>query len=115
MDGGSTGRWIRGMARMTFGIVNVRTGAVVQTLPLPGAYGGIHDSPDGKTAYVAGEPAAPVPRRVRRSRMAAMRSMSSPIRRGADAASSSPRSRSRRRPAVPRSDSRAPGSVGPRG
>ncbi|MDQ6696832.1 MAG: YncE family protein, partial [Actinomycetota bacterium] len=37
-------------------VVNVATGAVVQTLPLPGAYGGIAFSPDGRTAYVAGEP-----------------------------------------------------------
>jgi len=37
-------------------VVNVATGAVVQILPLPGAYGGIAFSPDGRTAYVAGEP-----------------------------------------------------------
>ncbi len=37
-------------------VVNVATGAIVQVLPLPGAYGGIVFSPDGKTAYVSGEP-----------------------------------------------------------
>jgi YVTN family beta-propeller protein len=37
-------------------IVDVATGTVVQTLPLPGAYGGIAFSPDGQTAYVSGEP-----------------------------------------------------------
>ncbi len=37
-------------------VVDVTTGAVVQVLPLPGAYGGIAFSPDGATAYVSGEP-----------------------------------------------------------
>jgi DNA-binding beta-propeller fold protein YncE len=37
-------------------IVHVASGRVVQVLPLPGAYGGIVFSPDGATAYVAGEP-----------------------------------------------------------
>src|SRR4051812_37257128 len=37
-------------------IVDVRTGAVVQVRPLPGAYGGIVFSPGGRTAYVSGEP-----------------------------------------------------------
>ncbi len=37
-------------------VVDVTTGAVVQVLPLPGAYGGIAFSPDGATAFVSGEP-----------------------------------------------------------
>ena len=37
-------------------IVDVATGGVTQVLPLPGAYGGIAFSPDGRRAYVSGEP-----------------------------------------------------------
>src|SRR4051812_45798205 len=37
-------------------IVDLRTGAVVEVLPLPGAYGGIVFSPGGRAAYVSGEP-----------------------------------------------------------
>src|SRR5437764_12839252 len=37
-------------------IVDVRSGAVIQSLPLPGAYGGIAFAPGGRTAYVSGEP-----------------------------------------------------------
>jgi DNA-binding beta-propeller fold protein YncE len=37
-------------------IVNVATGAISQILPLPGAYGQAAFSPDGKSAYVSGEP-----------------------------------------------------------
>ncbi len=37
-------------------IVNVATGALTQVLPLPGAYGQMVFAPDGKTAYVSGEP-----------------------------------------------------------
>jgi len=37
-------------------IVDLASGAVIQTLPLPGAYGGMVFSPDGLTAYVSGEP-----------------------------------------------------------
>ena len=37
-------------------IVSVRSGAVVQTLRLPGAYGAVAFAHDGKTAYVSGEP-----------------------------------------------------------
>jgi DNA-binding beta-propeller fold protein YncE len=33
-----------------------RTGRVVQTIPMPGANGGIAMSPDGRTAYVSGTP-----------------------------------------------------------
>jgi YVTN family beta-propeller protein len=36
-------------------IVDTATGAVVQTLPLPGAYGGVAFTPSGTTAYVSGE------------------------------------------------------------
>ena len=36
--------------------VKRRTGRVVQTIPMPGASGGIAMSPDGRTAYVAGTP-----------------------------------------------------------
>jgi len=35
-------------------VVSVATGAVVQTLPLPGCYGAIAMSPDGSRAYVGG-------------------------------------------------------------
>jgi DNA-binding beta-propeller fold protein YncE len=37
-------------------IVDLGSGKVIQTLPLPGAYGGMVFSPDGLTAYVSGEP-----------------------------------------------------------
>jgi YVTN family beta-propeller protein len=37
-------------------VVDVASGAVVQTLPLPGCYGGIAISPDGRRAYVSGNP-----------------------------------------------------------
>ena len=37
-------------------VVDVATGAVVQVLPLPGAYGGIAFNPSGTIAYVSGEP-----------------------------------------------------------
>jgi len=37
-------------------VVNTATSAVVQTLPLPGAYEGIAFSPDGRRAYVSGTP-----------------------------------------------------------
>src|SRR5512133_3527304 len=37
-------------------VMNVTTGQVVQTLPLPGAGGGIVFTPDGKRAYVSGTP-----------------------------------------------------------
>ena len=37
-------------------VVNIATGAVVQTLPLPGCYGGVAFSPDGRHAYVSGLP-----------------------------------------------------------
>jgi YVTN family beta-propeller protein len=37
-------------------VVDVSTGAVVQTLPLPGCYGGVAITPDGLHAYVGGNP-----------------------------------------------------------
>lgn len=37
-------------------IVELAGGKVIQTLPLPGAFGGMVFAPDGLTAYVAGEP-----------------------------------------------------------
>jgi len=37
-------------------VLDVATGAVVQTLPLPGCYGGIAVAPDGRHAYVGGTP-----------------------------------------------------------
>ncbi len=37
-------------------IVEVASGKVTQVLPLPGAYGQMVFAPDGKTAYVSGEP-----------------------------------------------------------
>ncbi len=40
-------------------IVDVASGAVLQILPLPGAYGEMAFSPDGSTAYVSGEPTSP--------------------------------------------------------
>ena len=38
-------------------IVDVGTGAVEQTLPIPGGYVGVAFAPDGRRAYVSGEPA----------------------------------------------------------
>src|SRR3954447_8689619 len=37
-------------------VVDVASGAVTQTLPLPGGYGGVAFAPGGHTAYVSGEP-----------------------------------------------------------
>jgi len=37
-------------------VVDVATGAVTQTLPLPGCYGGVAIAPDGRHAYVGGNP-----------------------------------------------------------
>src|SRR3954447_25140626 len=37
-------------------VVDVTSGDVVQSLPLPGGYGGAAFAPDGRTAYVSGEP-----------------------------------------------------------
>ena len=37
-------------------IVDVGSGKVAQVLPLPGAYGSVAFAPDGRTAYVSGEP-----------------------------------------------------------
>jgi YVTN family beta-propeller protein len=42
-------------------IVDVRTGVVEQTLPLPGAYGGLAIDRSGRRAYVSGEPLGDVP------------------------------------------------------
>jgi len=39
-------------------IIDVASGAVAQVLPLPGGYVGVVFSPDGRTAYVSGEPRA---------------------------------------------------------
>ncbi|MEA2473508.1 MAG: hypothetical protein QOE06_1423 [Thermoleophilaceae bacterium] len=38
-------------------VIDVGTGAVAQTLPLPGGYVGIAFAPDGRRAYVSGQPA----------------------------------------------------------
>ncbi len=45
-----------GHGRNDVQIVNVASGAVVQVLPMPGTYGQMVFAPDGKTAYVSGEP-----------------------------------------------------------
>src|SRR4051794_23645571 len=37
-------------------VLELASGHVVQTLPLPGGYGGAAFAPDGRTAYVSGEP-----------------------------------------------------------
>ena len=37
-------------------VVDLAAGKVVQTLPLPGGYGGVAIAPDGRRAYVSGEP-----------------------------------------------------------
>ena len=39
-------------------VMNIASGRVVQTLPLPGCYGGVAISPDGTHAYVGGLPAS---------------------------------------------------------
>ena len=44
-----------GHGRNDVTIVKVSDGTVTQTLPLPGAYGGVAISPDGTHAYVSGE------------------------------------------------------------
>jgi YVTN family beta-propeller protein len=55
-----------GHGRNSISVVEIATGAVSQTLPLPGAYVGVAFAPDGKTAYVSGaakgdpDPGAPV-------------------------------------------------------
>jgi YVTN family beta-propeller protein len=43
-----------GHGRNSISVVDVATGAVAQTLPLPGAYVGVAFAPDGATAYVSG-------------------------------------------------------------
>ncbi|GAC1319929.1 MAG: alkaline phosphatase family protein [Acidimicrobiales bacterium] len=54
------GRWYwavdSGHGRNDVTIVAIATGRVVQVLPLPGAYGGVAFAPDGRSAYVSGEP-----------------------------------------------------------
>ncbi|HZR36897.1 MAG TPA: alkaline phosphatase family protein [Nevskia sp.] len=45
-----------GHGRADVQIVEVSSGRVTQVLPLPGAYGQMVFAPDGKTAYVSGEP-----------------------------------------------------------
>ena len=45
-----------GHGRNDVQIVNVANGALVQVLPMPGTYGQMVFAPDGKTAYVSGEP-----------------------------------------------------------
>jgi YVTN family beta-propeller protein len=42
-------------------VVEVESGSIVQTLPLPGCYGGIAIAPDGLHAYVSGEPTGSSP------------------------------------------------------
>jgi len=37
-------------------VVDLGNGSVVQTLPLPGCYGGVAFAPDGHHAYVSGTP-----------------------------------------------------------
>ncbi|HWY90835.1 MAG TPA: beta-propeller fold lactonase family protein, partial [Solirubrobacteraceae bacterium] len=37
-------------------VVDIASGVVVQTLPLPGCYGGVAITPDGQHAYVSGNP-----------------------------------------------------------
>lgn len=37
-------------------VVNIHSGTVIQTLPLPGCYGGVAFAPDGRHAYVSGTP-----------------------------------------------------------
>lgn len=54
------GRWYwavdSGHGRNDVTIVATDSGRVVQVLPLPGAYGGVAFAPDGRTAFVSGEP-----------------------------------------------------------
>jgi YVTN family beta-propeller protein len=42
-------------------VVSIASGAVLQTLPLPGCYGGVAFAPDGRHAYVSGEPTGSSP------------------------------------------------------
>jgi YVTN family beta-propeller protein len=39
-------------------IIDIATAKVIQTLPLPGCYGGVAIAPDGTHAYISGEPLA---------------------------------------------------------
>src|SRR3954469_8659120 len=48
-----------GRGRNDVRIVNVASGAVVQTIPMPGVSGGIAMANDGRTAYVSGVPDSP--------------------------------------------------------
>jgi YVTN family beta-propeller protein len=42
-------------------VVNVANGSVIQTLPLPGCYGGVAFAPNGRRAYVSGTPVGSSP------------------------------------------------------
>src|SRR3954454_21838404 len=46
-----------GRGRAAVRVIDVRTGAVRQTLPIPGGYFGIAFAPNGHRAYVSGTPA----------------------------------------------------------
>lgn len=46
-----------GHGKNSVSVVDVATGNVVQTLPLPGPFGGVAITPDGTRAYVSGTPA----------------------------------------------------------
>src|SRR3954452_22938808 len=46
-----------GRGRAAVRVIDVRTGAVRQTLPIPGGYVGIASAPNGRRASVSGEPA----------------------------------------------------------
>ena len=46
-----------GHGKNSISVVDVASGKVTQTLPLPGAFGGVAFTPDGRRAYVSGTPA----------------------------------------------------------
>ena len=54
--GASTGRSMRAAAPTAVRVVDVAAAKVIQSLPIPGGYVGVGFAPDGRTAYVSGEP-----------------------------------------------------------
>ena len=50
-----------GFGRDDVRIVDVAAGKVIQVLPIPGGYVGIAIAPDGRHAYVSGEPTVVMP------------------------------------------------------
>ena len=58
VPGGGRFLWVAdcGHGKDDIKVVDVARGSVIQTLPLPGCYGGVAFAPDGRHAYVGGTP-----------------------------------------------------------